>query len=183
MVVKKLNGVFSILSALLLLAHSIPAGLLLAGAVGYSPLYRQLGHMLLLAMGLHALFCALLFFFGGGGARPYAAHSVKTLAQRGAGLALLVLLHFHMGDYTKRFSDGSFIHTEKTPVVFICELLFFLLLCLHTAISVPRAALTFGLTPSGKAYDRLEKGCGAACLLLAVFLVGCLVRYFWGGNA
>ena len=163
MVLKKINAVIALLSAVLLALHNIlNARMMLLGRVDESPVglsYALIGLLL-----VHVLISlSFSVFRNEGNKKIYPNVSIPTLLQRITALAMIPLTAFHAFFRVGQFGEGLI------PVL-IAHFFIMLLAYIHIPLSVPNALATLGIIDSSKQHAAVRNICWVVCALL--FLLG-----------
>lgn len=153
---KKINAVLALFSALLLTAHLLLMSPLLAGLLEFQPWFNRMGSILLRVFTLHVVLSLIIFFFCSDRSNvlQYARQNIQTIVQRATALLMLLLIHLHPHSYSSTAADGSFVPVLPNPGIFLVELLLLLSVVVHTALSLPKALVTLGLLKT----ERSQRG-------------------------
>ncbi len=177
--IRRINAILGLVVAILLAAHVLSMSLLLVGAIPFARWLKFLAYTFLALFLLHALLSVVVIFFftEQGAGLQYAAMNLTTLLQRATAIVIVLLIHLHFSHYTSIAPDGSLIFLAPTPAMFLAETGMLLMVVLHTAVSVPKACISLGLTVTKRSMDVTRRLIYTASAALAVFGVIALCLY------
>lgn len=167
---RKINGVLAIITSAVLLAHIVIMSLLLSGLIAFRPWFSIVGHVAILLFSVHALLSIIILYFcsESGFSMRYASFNIRTILQRVASILIIILLHFHFGQYTTTAADGSVQFVTPTLMMFLIQALLTALVVLHISVSLPKALITLGITRSDTAIKRAVRICDIGGIMVAV---------------
>ena len=102
----------------------------------------------------------------------YPKYNIKTLIQRISAILMVITLPFHIKAFPLMFA-GLFLFWPDRMALVAIELIFFLTMFVHMAISIPRACITFGDIRFDETEKKIQTISYIACAIL--FLAGCFV--------
>ena len=142
---RKWNNFLVRMILILFLLHALMGSLLLLGLSTIS--FAPLSWLLLAAVGLHAVFSGIATVHamqsGKASGKWYLRQNAAFWTKRISGLAILVLLVFHITAYTTRV-NGVFFLKEFTAARLITQLLLILSIFVHLAVSIKSMLIAKG---------------------------------------
>jgi len=138
--IKKVNAVLAFLAAIAMLLHIAAMSAVLCGVSEFLPVFSVIGKALSRVFLLHVCLSVGIMFFSGGNGFRYPKLNKSTVVQRLSSLLLLIVIHFHMGNY---FTDQGFVPPRMFG--FVTELLLTALLLSHYLPSVDKGLLSLGI--------------------------------------
>lgn len=173
---KKINAVFALLSALTLLLH-IGYNVYAYMTFYYNPLLKTLSAVpFLFCVCIHAVCGMCVVFMQGDGTRvdAYGKQNRRTVMQRVSAALIFPLLILHMRTFSLLQSSSSEGKWFLFALLIIVQILFFAVVCTHTATSFSKAFITLGILQDRQKQRRLDHiiycVCAAA-FVVAVFAV------------
>lgn len=142
---RKWNNILARIIILLFLLHGLMGSLMLLGfsTVSFAPL----SWLLLAAVVLHGIFGIFSTFpavrSGKESGRWYLRQNAAFWTKRFSGLAIMILLVFHVTAYTTNV-NGRFFLKEFTRIRLLLQLLFLLAIFIHLAVSIKSMLIAKG---------------------------------------
>lgn len=177
---KKFNAVLALLTSALVIIHIGTMGLLLVGAVAFSPVYHTVGTVLLVVLGLHVVIslAALAFFQERGGLFRYPRFNMGTIIQRASALLMIICVCVHYYHYTAILVNGVVQMTAQAAAVLVFDLLLTAVAVTHTCISFPKALITLSLVKTDAALRRAKLLSVIASAALGIAAAFALIDYY-----
>ena len=191
MSLKKFNAVCAlILTALLIIHITISLVFMLTGLYNLN-LTLIAARALSLTCIVHIIVSLTVLFiirdradkskYGSQKAKTYPALNMRIMIQRVTGLALLVMIHFHIATFQSFIYDFKPLTFGGKAFAFFIEALFFGIVLLHLAVSFSRAFISLGLIRSEETEKRLDRGafftCGALFVIIIISLAVFLMKW------
>ena len=164
---KKVNAVLGLAITAALLVHIIYE-IYAYLTFYYNPVLTKILAFTTLGLGaLHILLSAFIVFIShdkGKGIR-YPALNIRTLLQRISAVAIAVMLILHMNTFAA-LSATAGTSRALFVTVLIVQVLFYLTVFVHIAVSASNAFITLGIISSGKARKTLDIIIWILCAIL-----------------
>ena len=164
---KKVNAVLGLAITAALLIHIIYE-IYAYLTFYYNPVLTKILAFTTLGLGaLHILLSAFIVFIShdkGKGIR-YPALNIRTLLQRISAVAIAVMLILHMNTFVA-LSATAGTSRALFVTVLIVQVLFYLTVFVHIAVSASNAFITLGIISSGKARKTLDIIIWILCVIL-----------------
>lgn len=175
MKLKRINAIFALLSALMLILHMGYTSYV-ALTYHYDPLIVKLTAVpFMVCVCIHAVLgmCSL-FLLGDGTRIDYPKLNKRTVIQRISAALIFPLLIIHLKSYEIMSSASEADKAAVICILIIIQLLFFVVITVHTASSFSNAFITLGMLKSRDAQrklDRIAYVVFTAVLIFAAFAV------------
>lgn len=174
---RKLNTVLSVLLLLIFILHGIMSSFMLVG-VGSSAgkILAWVGAAILIVhTGVGVLLTIQSFQTSKKAGRKYLKQNSIFWARRASGLAILVLLFFHIGLFGK-VQDGQYILFSFTPVKLAVQLSFMAAFFVHIFINIRPLLISLGII----SYKERRGDIYLILSVLLLFIAGAVVFYYIG---
>ena len=159
MKLKKINAVLSLLTILFLLIH-IGYNSFCYLAFYYNPTLKIATSIpVMLSVCLHGICGMLVVFLMGDGTKltTYPKQNIRTIVQRVSAALIFPLLILHLNTFTILKTSSEEASWPKFILVIICQVLFYGIIIIHTAVSATKALITLGLLSSPVKQKKLDK--------------------------
>lgn len=165
MIIKKINAVLSMLTVLLLFAHSTYEIIAYSFFIYDVSVVKILARSFMTVAIIHVIISIiiLLFFHEKKLLTKYGKYNWRTLIQRISALAVIVLLAIHIKTANYLLSDGKTMAGIIT--VLIIEFLFFTSVMLHIGSSFSRAMISLGIITAKKTQTRVDIIVSVICII------------------
>ena len=179
---RKINSILTIPIYILFAAHLILMSGLLTGFVGFNPDFKIISFALAALVLVHSLFGIYFaferIFLKKRGQKVYPKENKLFRFQLISGIVMLILVFLHTTAYGYTNAEGIFVLRDPSLFYYITECLLALFVCAHSAVSVPRMAITFGLIKEGKGLLNIVKVSTAVFALVFIFAVFIFSTYY-----
>ncbi len=172
MKLRKINAVFSLISTVLLLIHAISLGIwmLSQGRIHGAP--SAIAIALTVCFLIHAIISIILMATSHKGnkglkGKAYPKLNVATVVQRISGASMLIFTVLHI------LTAVGVMHTPK-PIHAVLHPLLFVLVLVHTAVSISKAFITLGIG-NARFIKRADIVIKVIC---AVTLIGDIIGFY-----
>lgn len=155
---RKLNSLIVIIIILILIAHALLTGLLLAGLIEYTPNTIVTGEVLLFFVILHIIISLYLFIkdkIKQRKIRFYANINKDTTVQAISGIFIIIFIAAHVLSYIYLPAYIPNFNWQITHL--IIDTLLFITLFIHLQVSLPRLLVSFGFLVEKNDYDKSKK--------------------------
>jgi hypothetical protein len=179
---RKINSILTVPIFVLFAVHLILMSGLLTGFVGFNPDFKKIGFALAALVLVHSLFGIYFaferIFLRKRGQKAYPKENKLFRFQLISGIVMLILVFLHTTAYGYTNAEGIFVLRDPSVFYYITECLLALFVCAHSAVSVPRMAITFGLIKEGKGLLNIVKVSTAVFALVFIFAVFIFSTYY-----
>ena len=159
MKLKKINAVLALLTTLFILVH-IGYNTYCYLAYYYNPTLKIATSIpVMLSVCLHGILGMLAVFLMGDGTKltTYPKQNIRTIIQRVSAALIFPLLILHLNTFNILKTSSEEGSWPKFILVIICQVLFYGIIIVHTAVSVTKALITLGLLSSPAKQKKLDK--------------------------
>lgn len=170
---RKLNTIVSVLLVVVFLLHGVLGSFLLLGVSQTAG--KMLAHIGMLLLFLHLCIGVRLTMQTVQTKQGFAYSKQNALfwTRRASGLAILILVFFHMGAFGS-VEDGLYILTPFTTVKLLTQLLLLAALFVHIFVNVRPLLVSLGVI----AYKERRGDLFLMLSILLVFMAGSVVMYY-----
>ena len=176
MKLKKINAVLALLTTLFILIH-IGYNTYCYLAFYYNPTLKMVTSIpVMISVCLHGILGMLAVFLMGDGTKltTYPKQNIRTIIQRVSAALIFPLLILHLNTFNILKSCSEEGIWPRFILVIFCQIIFYGIIILHTAVSATKALITLGLLISPakqKKLDRIIYIVAGLVFVIAVFSI------------
>ena len=176
---RKINTILSVCLILIFLIHGIMGAFMLAGT-GQSA-GKLLAWLGVAILAVHTVIGVILTFrtlkASKNNGKPYFRQNSLFWTRRASGLAILILVFFHIGAFGK-MNDGKYLLLPFTNFKLITQLLLVFSLFTHIFVNIRPLLISLGVIK----YKERRADIFLILSILLLFISGCIVSYYIGWN-
>ena len=158
MKLKKINAVISLLTILFIVVH-IGYNTYCYLASYYNPTLKIATSIpVMISVCLHGILGMLAVFLMGDGTKltTYPKQNIRTIIQRVSAALIFPLLILHLNTFNILKSSSEEKAWVKFILVIFCQIIFYGIIILHTAVSATKAMITLGWLSSPEKQKKLD---------------------------
>ena len=143
-------------------------------------LCKNLAHLTLCFISIHALLsiCSI-FFCHEGASAAYKKMNYRWILQRASAILIVLLIHVHTKAYS-HMATGVPLSGGWSLLYCLSEVLYIAFVAIHVGLSFSRALLTFGWVQSGRIIRYIDIGAGIVCGAAGICAATAVIRFFGG---